>query len=116
MGQHRRLLPALALVAALLTGCAPAGAGAPTVEEIHMYGDAVDAYSFAKISNAHITVAFANQRETFTGSYDIVAPVHERLTITATAPGYQDYRAQTALNPQTLDELRSPLLLRPTAQ
>lgn len=116
MGQHRRLLPTLAFMVMLLAGCASAGAGAANVEEIHMYGDAVDAYSFVKVPNARITVEIANQRETFTGSYDIVAPVHQRLTITVTAPGYQDYRAQTALNPQTLDELRSPLLLRPAAQ
>ena len=82
-------------------------------EEIHMYGDAIDVTTFQKLNKAQIVVQIDNKAQHFTGSYDVMVPVSHPLTISATAPGYQQYQIKTVLNPQGSSELRSPLMLRP---
>ena len=116
MRQHWRSPVLLALIVLLLAGCDVFDSINRPTEEIHMYGDAVNAFSFDKIPEAHITVQIDDHTQTFTGSYDVMVPVHQRLVISATAPGYQQYQAQTELNSQGEDELRSPLLLQPQGQ
>lgn len=111
----RWLLVAALACSVLLSSCDVFDSIQRPGQQIHMYGDAININSFQMIPKAQIVVQIANKTQHFTGSYDVMVPVSQGLSITATAPGYQPYQIRTVLNPQGNNELRSPLMLRPLA-
>lgn len=111
----RWLLVAALACSVLLASCDVFDSIQRPGQQIHMYGDAININSFQMIPKAQIVVQIAHKTQHFTGSYDVMVPVSQALSITATAPGYQRYQIRTVLNPQGDNELRSPLMLRPLA-